>query len=87
MPPKKEPNHCHDPEILAAAEKLGIKDRSIINRALSLGEAGIYRGTDASESLLEWFREATRRNKENQPKRRLSNRQKREILSRHSSEE
>lgn len=79
---KDNVNYCHDPEILAIAKKLGVTDRSIINRALSFGEAGAYRSIEASEEFLILCRRLDKFNKEIQPKQRLSKRKKLEILQR-----
>jgi len=82
----KEANYCHDEEIIGTASKLGIKDRHIINQALSIGEATAYGYTDAPEGFLNRVKALLLRNKRNQPKQRLSKRQKADILKRHSTE-
>lgn len=82
MTTTKEPNYCHDPEIIAAAERLGIRDKNLINRILSHTE-GPYRTTDDAIALLIDFKERIRANKRDQPKLRLSDRRKREILEKH----
>lgn len=81
MTRKDLPNYCHDPEIIAAANRVGIRDQHVINRALSIGEAGAYRYTEASEGFLAWVKSCVKKNKENQPKKRLSKKQKQQILA------
>lgn len=87
MTKKDIPNYCHDPDIIHAAIKLGVRDHHVINKALSIGEAGAYRSTDRSEGFLAWIQSLMKENKTKQPKQRLSKRQKQEILARHSQQE
>lgn len=80
-------NACHDWEIFAYGERLGLKPHEI-ERVLSRGE-GLYNAIDAAFGVLEEIARAKRRFKENDPlrgnKSRLSKSRKREILAMNSN--
>ncbi|KKP73721.1 MAG: hypothetical protein UR68_C0003G0016 [Candidatus Roizmanbacteria bacterium GW2011_GWA2_35_19] len=78
---KKDPNYCHDPELRSAAKSLGVFGWAL-HTALSIGE-GAYNSLDKAFDFLARQAEKRRQNKLNQPKKRLSKREKKEILRRH----
>ena len=76
----KNPNYCHDPEILDEADALGVKNRKTRNLALSVGEATMYGGVERARIWLIRQLEKIKENKLKQRKSRLSDKQKAEIL-------
>jgi hypothetical protein len=78
-------NYCHDSEIEEAGRHLGITDPNLLNRAFSIGE-GMYRGIDQAVGFLTTIKEKMIDNKQSQPKKRLSKKQKQEILQRYEAD-
>lgn len=77
---EKDPNYCHDPDLIETGKKLGIIG-SVINTALSIGE-GMYNAVEVAEEFLIEQARRNKQNKANQPKTRLSKKQKTEIKKR-----
>lgn len=76
-------NYCHDPELESEAKRLGVFGQAL-NIAFSIGE-GMYNAFDKASEYIRQRAVIKRQNKLNQPKTRLSKKEKREIIERNRS--